>query len=963
MRSTLPKPTAVRPATKGKRTSKLFLYAFVLIILSPSALVVPWLLSGSEKHRENIKQPVRRSHAAMGDSLHRTDNIEFPREWAQRWPASEADELKRLQSYSVTAELPPRLPPISNASVLHGALEPTCSPLSTDPERAALLDYLLIPQCDARDEAMCAAVRRALAGAPTRQLVLTIARYPEQKELLDAFTTSVSSLRVPTLILLASTVGNGDEVRYANSLESQGLAAVSLAEALPRAFDINLLAAKWSAMSRVLDLNASVLYTDVDTILTHPPFSLLHNDSDVEVLSEGWDEEGARGFIFGSDDPSMGWGRYAESMRLAFLSPSLVYLQPTGPSSKLTYLLTELSRQQKWSTVDGTAWSSSNEIGDGEAKSLTFELAAPAHDNVVRVGASFRVLHTSCWLNGRVAHSRLLEMSSSGKRPAAVLVGRTIRTMHGGAAERAHAVVEHYHRGSSPLGPSWSDVKRALPNRHGIERTRIDPLMGAPLKWSYAKEFALKTKCTSTEPPRNDRGGHMLRRSLHWLAPVDENAVERAPWPINCDTASVGLCEVVKRVAINRAVMASVANRNIAHDHYLGKFTDLVQAANVSNFLVVALDTVTGGYLEKRGVSYYVRSFKTRTGADSSTTDNHATSALKFEILTELLTIGVSVLLSDVDVPIIQNPFGMLYRDADIENMSDGWDDDSVYGLVHPMEVPNDTGHGPLRSLRYETRNSGLMYVAATAEGLRTVKILAKRMASEAVWDQSAWNQETFRAAYDGLPVVGGAYVRVMNYLCVLNTKVLFKYLPKDNVLGDPTQFVPAMAHMNYHPEKEPRMAATIEFYGLQGHPKDANALTAWNGGEGRNTHTCEHKVGVPSNVMPVLTEGALVNFTLGRNLVKAGGAWKWGSSHSDLHHRVYFHANGTFESPFYPGTWGQVPGPWRKDAVHVQLGDETYLVMFLSEKWSFVAVRCRDEQVSYGRLDADPIPEKRLVW
>ena len=76
-----------------------------------------------------------------------------------------------------------------------------------------------------------------------------------------------------------------------------------------------------------------------------------------------------------------------------------------------------------------------------------------------------------------------------------------------------------------------------------------------------------------------------------------------------------------------------------------------------------------------------------------------------------------------------------------------------------------------------------------------------------------------------------------------------------------------------------------------------------------------------------------------------------------------YSFANGTFESPFYPGTWGQVPGPWRKDAVHVQLGDETYLVMFLSEKWSFVAVRCRDEQVSYGRLDADPIPEKRLVW
>lgn len=68
-------------------------------------------------------------------------------------------------------------------------------------------------------------------------------------------------------------------------------------------------------------------------------------------------------------------------------------------------------------------------------------------------------------------------------------------------------------------------------------------------------------------------------------------------------------------------------------------------------------------------------------------------------------------------------------------------DDDSVYGFVHTMQVPNDGGHGPLRSLRYETRNSGLLYLAATFEGLRTVEILARRMAKEAVWDQSAWNQ------------------------------------------------------------------------------------------------------------------------------------------------------------------------------------------------------------------------------
>ena len=57
------------------------------------------------------------------------------------------------------------------------------------------------------------------------------------------------------------------------------------------------------------------------------------------------------------------------------------------------------------------------------------------------------------------------------------------------------------------------------------------------------------------------------------------------------------------------------------------------------------------------------------------------------------------------------------------------------------------------------------------------------------------------------------------------NTKVLFKYLPHDEDLRDPTVHLPAMAHMNYHPEKEPRMQSTIAFY----REKDASALKAWN--------------------------------------------------------------------------------------------------------------------------------------
>ena len=159
-------------------------------------------------------------------------------------------------------------------------------------------------------------------------------------------------------------------------------------------------------------------------------------------------------------------------------------------------------------------------------------------------------------------------------------------------------------------------------------------------------------------------------------------------------------------------------------------------------------------------------------------------------------------------------------------------------------------------------------------------------------------------------------------------------------------------------------MAASIAFYTGQ----DPAALAAWNGGEGRNTRSCIGKVGVTTNTMPLLTPEKLKAHTLARNLVEAGGVWTWGDNHSALRGAVRFLPSGALQSPWGAGTWGGVPSEWRKDSLHVILPGnvttaETYLLMFLSEKWSFVAVRCSDEQVTYGRLQADPIPEKRLVW
>ncbi len=42
--------------------------------------------------------------------------------------------------------------------------------------------------------------------------------------------------------------------------------------------------------------------------------------------------------------------------------------------------------------------------------------------------------------------------------------------------------------------------------------------------------------------------------------------------------------------------------------------------------------------------------------------------------------LNTSVLLSDVDILTLKNPFEHLYRDEDVESLSDGFDENTAYG-------------------------------------------------------------------------------------------------------------------------------------------------------------------------------------------------------------------------------------------------------------------------------------------
>lgn len=161
------------------------------------------------------------------------------------------------------------------------------------------------------------------------------------------------------------------------------------------------------------------------------------------------------------------------------------------------------------------------------------------------------------------------------------------------------------------------------------------------------------------------------------------------PFRPSTDRASTDpeLAAFLQEVAVNDEVMVAVSNENYAHpggmlDVWMGN----ARRAGVKNAMIVALDDATKANVQKFGAGY--QAFRMDVEIPESQKDagsNHAVSALKFRILRRFLVLGYAVLLSDVDIVTLQNPFEHLVRDSDVESMSDGWDAPTAYGYNDVM--------------------------------------------------------------------------------------------------------------------------------------------------------------------------------------------------------------------------------------------------------------------------------------
>ena len=381
-------------------------------------------------------------------------------------------------------------------------------------------------------------------------------------------------------------------------------------------------AAHWRAAELLLRAGCSVVRSSGGVLWVASPFPHLSRDVDVEAAQLGGGE--ARGAVVGVHDPPMGWSAYGQTMTVPWLSAAVVALTATAEAAELAFAMAHAHLASPTAPA---------------AELLTQQAIQPAHDEQSRAGVSVRLLRSKCylgaergWLGGAVS---LVPAGDGGGGGGG-----------GGGASKLRDVLVAVHGASAAAA---RDASQQLADTEALSAPADVPPSGAGLggdsndllrsrSFDDARGLVLRHGCAAR--PRSNATARA--RPLNWLLPKSE------PFPraAGCkeDENVAALCGVLREVAINREVLAAVSNKNILQ--MLTTFVEGTRKAKITNTVIVALDEPTASHVRSLGAASYVRKLVSRTGS----TDNHATSGLKFAVLRDFVVAGCSVLLSDVDV-------------------------------------------------------------------------------------------------------------------------------------------------------------------------------------------------------------------------------------------------------------------------------------------------------------------------
>ncbi|CAA0335839.1 unnamed protein product [Arabidopsis thaliana] len=279
------------------------------------------------------------------------------------------------------------------------------------------------------------------------------------------------------------------------------------------------------------------------------------------------------------------------------------------------------------------------------------------------------------------------------------------------------------------------------------------------------------------------------------------------PTVVPDESVNPRLAKLLEKVAVNKEIIVVLANSNVKP--MLELQIASVKRVGIQNYLIVALDDSMESFCESKEVVFYKRDPDKAVDMVGKSGGNHAVSGLKFRVLREFLQLGYSVLLSDVDIVFLQNPFSHLHRDSDVESMSDGHDNNTAYGFNDVFDEPSMGWARYAHTMRIWVFNSGFFYLRPTLPSIDLLDRVADTLSKSEAWDQAVFNEQLFYPSHPGYTGLH-ASKRVMDMYEFMNSKVLFKTVRKNQELK---KLKPVIVHLNYHPDKLERMHAVVEFY------------------------------------------------------------------------------------------------------------------------------------------------------
>jgi len=246
----------------------------------------------------------------------------------------------------------------------------------------------------------------------------------------------------------------------------------------------------------------------------------------------------------------------------------------------------------------------------------------------------------------------------------------------------------------------------------------------------------------------------------------------------------------------------------------LETFLKASKRLQLRNVVVITLDDATDAFCTSHGGARCLRMELPVPTAQQGSRGANMISTLKYGLLRQALLMGFAILVVDLDLVFLRDPFAHLYRDADVEASTDGFTAAWAGGQIGSVHEPKmGWGAGGLY-VQHFTLNVGCAFFRPTERAVELLRRVAYKLSQASAWDQQVFNQEAFmlsHGSYNGSKVA----VRVMDYMQWINSKAFFFSQRSHFFPGRPTrdEDLPVMVHMNYHPDKHKRMLCVWERY------------------------------------------------------------------------------------------------------------------------------------------------------